>query len=123
TQTTHLGSNPMSPLISVIIANYNYGRYLAETIESVLAQTYPNVEIIFIDDGSTDNSLEVAQQYPITILAQENQGVSAARNNAAQYARGEYVLFLDSDDLLYPDSLEALKVRLETEGPTAGFAY
>lgn len=113
----------MSPLISVVIANYNYGRYLAETIESVLAQTYPHVEIIFIDDGSTDNSLEIAQQYPITVLVQENQGVSAARNNAAQYARGEYILFLDSDDLLYPDSLEALKARLEAEGPSAGFAY
>ncbi len=113
----------MSPLISVVIANYNYGRYLAETIESVLAQTYPQVEIIFIDDGSTDNSLEIAQQYPITVLAQENHGVSAARNNAAQYARGEYILFLDSDDLLYPDSLEVLKAKLETEGPRAGFAY
>lgn len=113
----------MNPLISVVIANYNYGRYLAETIESVLAQTYPQIEIIFIDDGSTDDSLDIAQRYPITVLAQQNQGVSAARNNAAQYARGEYILFLDSDDLLYPDSLEALKARLETEGPTAGFAY
>jgi len=105
----------MSPLISVVIANYNYGRYLAETIESVLAQTYPHVEVIFIDDGSTDDSLEIAQRYPITVLAQQNQGVSTARNNAAQYARGEYILFLDSDDLLYPDSLEVLQTRLEAE--------
>lgn len=113
----------MSPLISVVIANYNYGRYLAETIESVLAQTYPHVEVIFIDDGSTDDSLEIAQRYPITVLAQQNQGVSTARNNAAQYARGEYILFLDSDDLLYPDSLEVLQTRLEAEEPAAGFAY
>lgn len=113
----------MSPLISVVIANYNYGRYLAETIDSVLAQTYPQIEIIFIDDGSTDDSLEIAQRYPITVLSQKNQGVSTARNNAAQYAHGEYILFLDSDDLLYPDSLGVLQKRLEDEGPAAGFAY
>ena len=113
----------MKPLISVVIANYNYGRYMTETIESVLAQRYAPVEIVFIDDGSTDDSLEIAKRYPITVLAQQNQGVSAARNNAAQYAQGEYVLFLDSDDLLYPDSLEVLQQRLEAEGPKAGFAY
>lgn len=113
----------MKPLISVIIANYNYGHYLAEAIESVLAQRYAQVEVIFIDDGSSDDSLEIARRYPITVLAQPNQGVSAARNNAAQYAHGEYLLFLDSDDLLYPDSLEVLQQRLEKEGPRAGFAY
>lgn len=113
----------MKPLISVIIANYNYGCYLAETIESALSQTYSPVEVIFIDDGSTDNSLAIAQRYPITVLAQSNQGVSAARNNAAQYAQGEYILFLDSDDLLYPDSLEALQNALVAAGPKAGFAY
>ena len=113
----------MNPLVSIIITNYNYGRYLAEAIESALAQTWQDREILFIDDGSTDDSLEIAKRYPITVLAQQNQGVSAARNNAAQYAQGEYVLFLDSDDLLYPDSLEVLQQRLEAEGPKAGFAY
>jgi glycosyltransferase involved in cell wall biosynthesis len=113
----------MKPLISVVIANYNYGHFLAETIASALAQTYSPVEIIFIDDGSTDDSLAIARRYPITVLAQHNQGVSAARNNGAQYARGEYVLFLDSDDLLYPDSLAVLQQRLEAAGPSAGFAY
>jgi len=113
----------MKPLISVVIPNYNYGRYLAETIESVLAQTYTPVEVIFIDDGSTDDSLTIAQRYPITVLAQPNQGVSAARNNAAECATGEYVLFLDSDDLLYPDSLDVLQNALLSAGPKTGFAY
>lgn len=113
----------MQPLISIIIANYNYGHYLVETIESALAQTYTPLEIIYIDDGSTDNSLEIAQRYPITVLAQQNQGVSTARNNAAEYAQGEYILFLDSDDLLFPEAVEALKTRLDAEGSRAGFAY
>lgn len=113
----------MKPLISVIIPNFNYGHFLSETIESVLAQTYAPLEIIFIDDGSTDDSVTIAERYPITVLAQKNQGVSAARNNAAQYAHGELVLFLDSDDLLYPDSLAALQRKLEEAGSAAGFAY
>jgi glycosyltransferase involved in cell wall biosynthesis len=113
----------MQPLVSIVIANYNYARYLAETIESVLAQTYSPIEIILIDDGSTDDSVEIARRYPITVLAQQNQGVSTARNNGAQYAQGEYVLFLDSDDLLFPDAVEALKARLEVEGARVGFAY
>lgn len=113
----------MGQKVSVIIPNYNYGRYLAETIESVLAQTHPEVEIIFIDDGSTDDSLSIAMAYPITVLAQPNQGVSAARNNAAAHATGDFLLFLDSDDLLYSDSLEVMVGTLAAAGPGVGFCY
>jgi len=113
----------MADLISVIIANYNYADYLAETIESALNQTYPNVEVIFVDDGSQDNSLEIACRYNILVLAQDNQGVSAARNNGAAHASGEFVLFLDSDDIMNPDALEKLHAQLLREGPSAGFAY
>lgn len=109
--------------ISVIIPNYNYGRYLAETIESVLAQTYPAVEVIFIDDGSTDESIEVAMRYPITVLSQRNQGVSTARNNAAAKASGDYLLFLDSDDLLYPDSLAVMLEALDAAGSKVAYCY
>lgn len=109
--------------ISVVIPNYNYGRYLAETIESVLAQTYPAVEVVFIDDGSTDESIEVALRYPITVLSQSNQGVSTARNNAAAHATGDFLLFLDSDDLLYPDSLEVMMAALDAAGPKVAYCY
>ena len=58
----------MNPLVSIIITNYNYGRYLAEAIESALAQTWQDREILFIDDGSTDDSVDIARRYPITVL-------------------------------------------------------
>ena len=90
----------MNPLISIIITNYNYGRFLAEAIESALAQTWQDREILFIDDGSTDDSVDIARRYPITVLTQKNYGVCIARNNALSLARGEYVMFLDADDRL-----------------------
>ena len=66
----------MPPLVSIIITNYNYGRYLAEAIESALAQTWQDREILFIDDGSTDDSVDIARRYPIAVLSQKNSGVS-----------------------------------------------
>ena len=77
----------MPPLVSIIITNYNYGRFLGEAIESALAQTWQNREILFIDDGSTDDSVEVARRYPITLFTQKNSGVCIARNNALSVAR------------------------------------
>jgi len=68
----------MSDLVSIIITNYNYGEYLAEAIESALGQSYPNLEVIVIDDGSSDNSIEIASQYDVLVLQQPNQGVCAA---------------------------------------------
>lgn len=113
----------MTERVSIIISNYNYGHYLAESIESALAQTYPDVEVIYIDDGSTDNSLEVAARYPITVLKQVNQGVSAARNNAAQFASGQYLLFLDADDILLPDAIARMQAHLVGAGPDVGYVY
>lgn len=113
----------MADLVSIVIANYNYARFLPEAIESALAQTYPAVEVIVIDDGSTDDSLAVAGRYDITVLAQENQGVCAARNNAAAVARGKYILFLDADDLLFPDTIARLVARLADAPADVGYAY
>lgn len=113
----------MKPLVSIVIANFNYGRFLGEAIESAQKQTYPNIEILFIDDGSTDDSIAVASRYDIQVYAQENQGVCAARNNAAVHAKGEYILFLDSDDRLYPESIEKLVNLLEKSGPGYAYAY
>jgi glycosyltransferase involved in cell wall biosynthesis len=110
-------------LVSIVIANYNYGRFLGESIASALAQTYAPVEVVFIDDGSRDDSLAIAQQYDITVLAQANQGVCAARNNAVAQARGDYLLFLDADDILLPDALARLVARLEAAPADIGYVY
>jgi glycosyltransferase involved in cell wall biosynthesis len=96
------------PIVSVIIPCYNSARFLGETIESVLAQSYPNLEIIAVDDGSTDGSAEIAAQYPsVTCIRQDNAGVAAARNNGFLHSTGEYVVFLDHDDRLMPGALKS----------------
>ncbi len=97
------------PLVSVIIPTYNRKAYVQQAIDSVLAQTYPHYEIIVVDDGSTDGTGEaLAARYGdrITYHWQENQGESAARNWGINIAKGEYIAFLDSDDLWYPNKLE-----------------
>ena len=98
----------VSPTISVIIPAYNAGKYLAEAIESVLTQTIPPMEIIVIDDGSTDNTAQVAQQFSdrIRYLRQENAGPAAARNAGIAAACGKWIAFLDSDDRWFPYKLE-----------------
>lgn len=104
-----------NPLISVVIPTYNYGGYIARAIESCLAQTHPQVEIIVVDDGSTDDTAAVVQGYvgqhpgKIRYLPQANQGVSAARNRGVEVATGVFLAFLDADDRLTP---EALATRL-----------
>ena len=113
----------MPPLVSIIITNYNYGRFLGEAIESGLAQTWQNREILVIDDGSTDDSVEVARRYPITLFTQKNSGVCIARNNALSVARGEYVSFLDADDRLPPTAIEHMLARLRDTPPDVGYIY
>src|SRR5215212_469876 len=91
-------------LISVVIPSYNHGNYLARAIESVLSQTYKNTEIIVIDDGSVDNTKQVAGDFPgVIYIYQHNQGLSAARNTGIDNSRGKYMLFLDADDWLHED--------------------
>ena len=96
------------PLVSVIIPNYNYGHFLAQSIDSVLAQTYPNIEIIVVDDGSSDDSAEVLMTYSDKIkwIKQSNQGVSAARNKGTAASKGELIAFLDADDVWLPEKIE-----------------
>ncbi|MBV6496243.1 MAG: putative glycosyltransferase EpsE [Pyrinomonadaceae bacterium] len=98
----------MNDLISVIIPNYNYARYLPEAIESVLAQTHKNVEVIVVDDGSTDDSKEVLASFGdrIRTIFQQNQGVSAARNRGVAESNGDFLAFLDADDAFLPSKLE-----------------
>jgi glycosyltransferase involved in cell wall biosynthesis len=106
-------------LVSVIIPCHDSARWLAETLESALAQTWPTVEVIVVDDGSTDGSVTVAQGFTargVRVVSQPNQGAAAARNTGLQHARGAYLQFLDADDLLAPDKLERQVRLLEAKG-------
>lgn len=96
-----------NPLVSVIIPTYNRGWILKEAIESVLMQDFTDFELIVVDDGSTDNTLDILGDYrkKLTVIEQHNQGVSAARNRGIKSASGKYVAFLDSDDLWLPQKL------------------
>ncbi len=106
------------PLITVVIPNYNYGQFLGEAIESVLNQTYRNIQLVVVDNESTDNSILVASKYlnSLTLLEKKHGGVSSARNLGMTLAKGDYVCFLDSDDTWAPEKLEMqLQVALATK--------
>ncbi len=111
--------------ISVIIATYGVENFIAATVQSVLEQTYQNFELLIIDDGSPDRSLEICQQFTdprIKIICQENQGVSAARNTGIRHAQGEYLAFLDGDDLWLPQKLEKHVEHLDNS-PDVGVSF
>lgn len=96
-----------SPVISVIIPTFNCAHYLSEAINSVLAQTYPHLDIIVVDDGSTDDTQTVLSSFgdQLTGLSQNNQGIGGARNAGYARAHGEYIAYLDADDIYLPDKL------------------
>ena len=100
-------------MISVIIPVYNVENYLEECLNSVQHQTYTNIEVILVNDGSTDNSKHICERYckedsRFQLLNQENQGLSAARNNGVAASTGEFIAFVDSDDIILPNYLETL---------------
>jgi glycosyltransferase involved in cell wall biosynthesis len=95
------------PLVSIVIPCYNQGRFLAEAIRSVQCQTYPEVETIVVDDGSTDETAIVARSSPPAhLVSLRNSGAAVARNVGMRHSRGEYLVFLDADDRLLPDAVE-----------------
>ncbi len=96
------------PLTSIVVNNYNYGRFLKEAVDSALNQTYPNTEVIVVDDGSTDNSREIIAGYGDRIIPvlKENGGQSSAFNAAFRVSRGDVIIFLDADDTLLPGAVE-----------------
>lgn len=96
------------PLVSIIIDNYNYGQFIAEAIDSALNQTYPNTEVIVVDDGSTDKSKEIIATYGTRVipLLKKNGGMASALNAGFQISKGEIVIFLDADDYLFSDAVE-----------------
>jgi glycosyltransferase involved in cell wall biosynthesis len=110
--------------VSIIIPTYNREEFLLEAVKSVLAQTYEDFELIVVDDGSTDGTKKVIQRYKkrLRYLSQANQGVSAARNNGLAHAQGEFVAFLDSDDLWLPEKLAA-QIAFMDRHPQAQICY
>lgn len=110
----------MKPLVSVIVPVYNSGKYLAETLDSILASTYKSIEVILINDGSTDSSADICKLYQqkdarIFYLEQENAGVVVARNNAIKRAKGEYIVPVDSDDCIESSYIEKAVSIMEKE--------
>ena len=117
--------NPKSepPLVSIVTPVFNCGSVLADTLESARAQTFRDFEVIIVDDGSTDDSAAVARRFcemdpRFSLVQQSNAGVSAARNTAIPRARGEWIAFLDGDDIWFPEKL-AVQMRLSREDPRA----
>lgn len=111
--------------VSVVMPVYNVETYIAEAIESVLAQTYENFELLIIDDGSTDASLDICRLVDdprLRIIEQENRGLAGARNTGIREARGEFIAFLDSDDLWSPEKLTA-HVQFLNDNPDIGVSY
>jgi len=106
----------MRPLVSILIPAYNAGEWIAETIQSAISQTWKHKEIIILDDGSTDNTVKIAQRFvsnAVTLISTPNRGAPAARNRALQISKGDYIQWLDADDLLVPDKIERQLNALE----------
>ena len=114
----------MSSSVSIIITNYNYGHYIEEAIDSALQQTHKEIEVIVVDDGSTDNSREILATYGnrIKTVFQANQGLPSARNAGIAIATGEYLLFLDADDILLPNACSDLLLGF-CEHPDCGVIF
>jgi glycosyltransferase involved in cell wall biosynthesis len=112
----------MTPRVSIVITCRNQAQFLAEAIESALAQTYPDTETVLVDDGSTDGTAEVAGRYPrVRLVSQPHTGLSAARNTGLAQSTGEMIAFLDADDRLLPNAVET-GVRALTDHPEAACA-
>jgi glycosyltransferase involved in cell wall biosynthesis len=118
----------MMPLVSVLMTSYNREKYIAASIESVLASTYSNFELIIVDDGSSDRTVEIARGYELKdpriklYINEKNLGDYYNRNKAASYAKGKYIKYVDSDDLIYPHGLKEM-VRCMEMYPEAAVGF
>ena len=118
-------ASPMqrNPRVTIYLTNHNYGRYIAQAIDSVLAQTLQDFELIVIDDGSTDDSRNVIERYAshprIVTVFQENKGLNVTNNIALRAARGDYIMRLDADDWLDPHALQVMSAMLDRDAPSA----
>src|SRR5579863_1910517 len=99
----------MKPRVSILIPAYNAEKWIADTLRSAIAQTWSWKEIIVVDDGSTDGTVEVARRFAskrVAVVSKENRGAAAARNDALRLCQGDYIQWLDADDILAPDKIE-----------------
>ena len=105
------------PLITIVTPTYNRGKFIVETVESVLSQSYPNIEYIVVDDGSTDNTACILEAYKdrIILVQQANIGQVKTLNNVWKHCRGKYIGYLSSDDLLYPNAIDELVRQIEKD--------
>lgn len=113
------------PTVSIIIPTYNYAQYIAEAINSALAQTYENIEILVIDDDSTDSTKQIVQEYKnkLRYYKVTHGGVSRARNFGVRKAKGEYIVFLDADDRLHNNYVQKTLDLIRLQKPQIGFVY
>src|SRR6476660_860164 len=118
----HAAARPS--LVSVVVPCYNAERFLAETLQSAFIQTYPEIEVIVIDDGSTDGTADLIHSYGDRVHAEfgANRGASAARNRGTALARGEFIQYLDCDDLLTPDAIANRVAALQESGADVAYS-
>ena len=110
----------MNPLVSILIPAHNAHQWITESIDSALAQTWARKEIIVVDDGSTDDTLEIVERYAtrgVKVVGQANQGAAVARNTALAHSQGDYIQWLDADDILDPRKVESQVRALDGHGP------
>ena len=115
---------PRPGLVSIVVPCYNAKRFLAATLESAFTQTYPNTEVIVIDDGSTDGAAELIRSYGDRVRAEfgPNRGASAARNRGTALARGEFIQYLDADDVLTPGAIAHRIAALRQSGADVAYS-
>ena len=109
------------PKFSIIIPVYNVEKYIKKCVDSVFNQTFKDYEVIVVNDGTPDKSMEMIKEYDVTIIDQKNQGLSAARNNAVKKAKGDYIIFLDSDDYWRKDLLKEINKSLKNNPDVVRF--
>ncbi len=117
----------LQPLVSIVVPAYNIEKYISQTLESIIGQTYENIEIIVVDDGSTDTTLHAIHEYAkkdarLVVFSQANKGLSAARNAGFRLAKGEYLCIIDADDIMMPEKVEQQLCFLQAH-PSADFTY
>jgi alpha-1,3-rhamnosyltransferase len=115
------------PLVTVVISSYNHAKYVSQSIESVVAQSYKNIEIVVIDDGSNDQSVQIitslAEKHGFTVIARENRGLARTLNEGIGLARGTYISFVASDDYYFPHRIENAVRQLEKSTDKVAFVY
>lgn len=109
------------PKFSIIIPVYNVEKYIKKCVDSVFNQTFKDYEVIVVNDGTPDKSMEMIKEYDVTIINQKNQGLSSARNNAVKKAKGDYIIFLDSDDYWRKDLLKEINKSLKNNPDVVRF--